>query len=83
MKPTVNIPREKLAELLQASGSTLTPEEYTAALPGTGAFVKFPSRARGRGWSKNILIFVLIFPCSSRWPISASRISLSSSALAR
>jgi hypothetical protein len=60
MKPSVNIPREKLAELLQASGSTLTPEEYTAALPGTGAFVKYPSRARAAAWSKNILILVLI-----------------------
>ena len=60
MKPTVNIPREKLAELLQASGSTLTPEEYTAALPGTGAFRKFPGRARAAAWSKNVLIFVLV-----------------------
>jgi hypothetical protein len=60
MKPTVNIPREKLVELLQASGSTLTPEEYTAALPGTGAFAKFPGRARAAAWSKNILIFVLL-----------------------
>ena len=60
MKPTINIPREKLAELLQASGSALTPEEYTAALPGTGAFVKFPSRARAALWSKNVLILVLV-----------------------
>ncbi len=60
MKPTINIPREKLAELLQASGSTLTPEEYTAALPGTGAFVKFPSRARAAAWSKNILIAAVV-----------------------
>jgi hypothetical protein len=60
MKPSVNIPREKLAELLQASGSAMTPEQYTASLPGTGAFQKYPSRARSAAWSKNILIFVLV-----------------------
>ncbi len=53
MKPTVNIPREKLAELLQASGSTLTPEQYTASLPGMGPVVKFPSRALADSWCKN------------------------------
>jgi hypothetical protein len=58
MKPSHNIPREKLAELLQASGSSLTPEEYTASLPGTGGFTKFPSRARAATWSKNVLITV-------------------------
>jgi hypothetical protein len=60
MKPSVTIPREKLAELLQASGSALTPEEYTASLPGTGSHRKYPSRARAAAWSKNVLIFVLI-----------------------
>jgi hypothetical protein len=60
MKPSLNISREKLAELLHASGSNLTPEEYTASLSGTGGFEKFPSRARAAAWSKNVLITVLI-----------------------
>ena len=33
MDPLVSIPRDKLAELLQAAGSTMTPEEYLATLP--------------------------------------------------
>jgi hypothetical protein len=65
MKPSINLPREKLAELLQASGSKLTPEEYTASLPGTGAFRKYPSRACAAAWSKNIFIVVLVLSAIS------------------
>ena len=54
------MPREKIAELLQASGSSLTPEEYLASLPPVAGFVKYPSRARAAAWSKGILIFVTV-----------------------
>jgi hypothetical protein len=55
------MPREKIAELLQASGSTLTPEEYLASLPApAAAFEKYPGRERAAAWSKNILIFVTV-----------------------
>jgi hypothetical protein len=60
MKPSIHLPREKIAELLQASGSTLTPEEYAASLPRLEAFAKYPGRAHAAAWSKNILIFVTV-----------------------
>jgi hypothetical protein len=60
MKPSIHLPREKIVELLQASGSTLTPEEYAASLPPVQAFTKYPGRARAAAWSKNILIFVTV-----------------------
>jgi len=60
MKPSIHLPREKIAELLQASGSTLTPEEYAASLPPLAAFAKYPGRARAAAWSKNILILVTV-----------------------
>ena len=51
MEPLISIPREALAELLKASGSPLTPEEYLASLPGVGIYKKFSSRAR-TGWKQ-------------------------------
>lgn len=60
MKPSIHLPREKIAELLQASGSTLTPEEYAASLPPDRTFENYPGRARAAAWSKNILIFVAV-----------------------
>ena len=60
MKPSINMPRDKIAELLQASGSTLTPEEYLASLPPVAGFPKYPARARAAAWSKNVLIFVTV-----------------------
>ena len=60
MNPLISIPRAALAELLQAAGSTLTPEQYVASLPETGAFKKYPSRARMAAWSKPVLMLVAI-----------------------
>jgi len=60
MNPFISIPREALAELLRASGSSLTPEQYLASLPDMGAFKKYPGRARASAWSKNILLVVAV-----------------------
>jgi hypothetical protein len=60
MKPTISIPREALAELLRASGSPLTPEQYVASLPEVTAYKKYPSRVRAAAWSKNILVVVAV-----------------------
>jgi len=61
MKPTISIPREALVQLLQASGSPLTPEQYVASLPEVSEFKKYPSRARAAAMSKAILLLVTIF----------------------
>jgi hypothetical protein len=58
MKPLISIPRDKLAELLQASGSALTPEQYVASLPTQDAFKKYPSRAWAAAISKYFLLIV-------------------------
>jgi hypothetical protein len=60
MNPLISIPRQALAELLQAAGSPLTPEEYVASLPETGAYKKYPSRARAAALSKPVLLLVAI-----------------------
>src|ERR1035441_9965697 len=60
MNPLISIPREALAELLRASGSPLTPEQYAASLPELGATKKYPGRARASAWSKNILLVVAV-----------------------
>ena len=56
----VSVPREALAELLKASGSPLTPEQYLAALPEFGEFKKYAGRAKAAIWSKNILLIAAI-----------------------
>ena len=45
MNSMISIPREALAQLLQASGSPLTPEQYLATLPELNMFKKYKSRA--------------------------------------
>jgi hypothetical protein len=61
MKPLVSIPREKLAELLQASGSFLTPEQYLASLPPQiDEFRKYPGRAWAAAVSKYVLLLVAV-----------------------
>ena len=60
MDPLVSIPREALAQLLQAAGSPLTPEQYLASLPETGEFKKYGSRTKAAGWSKSILLIAAI-----------------------
>jgi hypothetical protein len=45
MKNLLSIPREALAELLQAAGSPLTPEQYLASLAASGPSVKYRNRA--------------------------------------
>jgi len=58
MKPLISVPRDKLAELLQASGSTLTPEQYVASLPGAELTRKYESRAWAAAFSKYFLLVV-------------------------
>jgi hypothetical protein len=60
MNPLISIPREALAELLRASGSPLTPEQYLASLPELGAAKKYPGRAKAAAWSRNILLVVAV-----------------------
>jgi hypothetical protein len=60
MNPFIPVPREALVELLRASGSSLTPEQYLASLPETGIYKKYPARARAAVWSKNILLVVAV-----------------------
>jgi len=56
MNHLVSIPREALAELLRASGSPLTPEQYLASLPELNTFSKYANRAKVSAWSRNLLI---------------------------
>ena len=60
MNPLISLPREALAELLRASGSPLTPEQYLASLPELGVYKKYPGRAKASAWSKNILLVVAV-----------------------
>jgi hypothetical protein len=67
------IPREALAELLQALGSPLTPEQYLATLPSPASegpelpavdlapFKRYPGRAWAAAMSKYCLLIVAIF----------------------
>jgi hypothetical protein len=60
MNPLVSIPREALAELLRAAGSSLTPEQYVASLPETGLYKRYNSRAWAAAINKYCLLFVAI-----------------------
>ena len=60
MNSLISIPREALAELLQAVGSPLTPEQYIASLPETGLFKKYKSRAWAAAMSKYTILMVAI-----------------------
>jgi len=60
MSRFISIPRQALAELLQAVGSPLTPEQYLASLPELGLYAKYRGRARAAAWSKSILLIVAI-----------------------
>jgi hypothetical protein len=60
MNPLISIPREALAELLRASGSPLTPEQYLASLPESGAFKKYPGRAWAAAVNKYCILVVAI-----------------------
>ena len=60
MNPIVSIPREELAELLRASGSPLTPEEYLAALADADIYKRYKSRAWAAAISKYCLLLVAI-----------------------
>ena len=60
MNHLVSIPREALAELLRASGSPLTPEQYLASLPEVNTFAKYASRAKVSTWSRNLLIAAVV-----------------------
>lgn len=60
MTPLISIPRDALAELLRASGSSLTPEQYVASLPDVGVYEKYASRAWAAGVSKYLLLVVAV-----------------------
>ncbi len=65
MDPMISVPREKLADLLRAAGSTLTPEEYVASLPvsappGPGPFRKFRGRAVAAAINKYCILVVAV-----------------------
>ncbi|MCE0523460.1 MAG: hypothetical protein LV480_11185 [Methylacidiphilales bacterium] len=60
MNPLISIPRDALAELLRASGSALTPEEYVASLPEVSTYKKYPSRAWAAGVSKYCILVVAV-----------------------
>jgi hypothetical protein len=70
MSRYVTISREALADLLQALGSPLTPEQYLASLPDAApaqpevdlsAFKRYPSRAWAAAMSKYCLLAVAVF----------------------
>jgi hypothetical protein len=60
MNPFVSIPRQALAELLRASGSPLTPEQYLASLSEVNAYKKYPGRAKAAAVSKYFLLIVAV-----------------------
>ena len=60
MKPYLSIPRDALAQLLRASGSPLTPEQYLASLPEVSDNKKFKSRAMAAAVSKYFLLVVAV-----------------------
>jgi len=60
MKPLISIPREALAELLRASGSPLTPEQYLASLAELDIYKKYNGRAWAAVISKYCILVVAI-----------------------
>jgi hypothetical protein len=60
MKTLITLPREKLAELLRATGSPLTPEQYVASLPSTEMNRKYEGRAWAAAFSKYFLLVVAV-----------------------
>jgi len=60
MNRFISIPREALAELLRASGSTLTPEQYLASLPELSTYKKYPGRAKAATVNKYCLLLVAV-----------------------
>jgi hypothetical protein len=60
MNPLIPIPREALAELLRASGSPLTPEQYAASLAELDIYKKYNSRAWAAVINKYCILVVAI-----------------------
>lgn len=60
MQRLLTISREALAELLQAAGSPLTPEQYLASLPETTIYARYAGRAKAAMWSKYVLLVVAV-----------------------
>jgi hypothetical protein len=56
----LSIPRDALADLLKASGSTLSPEAYLESLAELSQFQKYPGRETAAVWSKNVLLSAVI-----------------------
>jgi len=56
----IPIPRQALVDLLQASGSSLTPEQYLASLTPLDDFKKYPGRTKASIMSKNILLVAAV-----------------------
>ncbi len=61
LSPLLFVPRDALAQLLQAAGSAQTPEEFVAALPQIEAYGKYAARASAAAWSKYVLYVVAAF----------------------
>ena len=60
MNPLISIPREALVELLRASGSPLTPEQYMAFLQEKDIYKKYPGRAWAATVNKYCLLVVAV-----------------------
>jgi len=60
MNPLISIPREALAELLRASGSPLTPEQYVASLTELDTYKKYAGRAWAAAVSKYCLLVIAV-----------------------
>jgi hypothetical protein len=60
MNSLISIPREALAELLRASGSPLTPEQYVASLQDMDVYKKYPGRAWAAAVSKYCLLVIAV-----------------------
>jgi hypothetical protein len=60
VNPLISIPREALVELLRASGSPLTPEQYVAFLQEKDIYKKYPGRAWAATVNKYCLLVVAV-----------------------
>ena len=60
MNRLIPIPREALAELLRASGSPLTPEQYVASLSEMDTYKKYAGRAWAAAANKYCLLVIAV-----------------------
>jgi hypothetical protein len=62
MNSFISVSREALAQLLQATGSPLTPEQFAASFtpPLPPLNPKYPARARMAVWSKRVMLIIAV-----------------------